>query len=297
MVVRVGDAVMRVSDVTRRLAALPTFQLGSLGKSPGEVRRRYVDTVLVPEMLYGAEASKRRLESRPDVVAKIRDARRRAMVDQIRRERAAQGIPEEELRNYFAEHRDEFEKPERLRIARILTEDEVAAKKVLADAHGVGGPERWTKLAREHSVDASTKMRGGNLGFVFPDGRTDVPQLRVDPSLYAAASGVKDGELVAEPVKEGNRFAVVWRRGTLPKVARTVDEERQHIYDVLLRRHVDAAVDALVADLRKKYWVTGDPSLLDGPLPGEAAPRLPVPAPRPSTSVDPVPRPTDRGLR
>jgi peptidyl-prolyl cis-trans isomerase C len=140
-------------------------------------------------------------------------------------------------------------------------------------------------------------MRGGNLGFVFPDGRTDVPQVRVDPALYTAASRVKDGELVAEPVKEGDRFSVVWRRGTLPKTSRTVDDERARIREVLLRKRVDDAVQALLEQLRKKFLGSAEPDLLEGPLPGEAAPGSAPPVPRASGSADPVPRQTDRGLR
>jgi peptidyl-prolyl cis-trans isomerase C len=53
--------------------------------------------------------------------------------------------------------------------------------------------------------------------------------VRFDPVLFAAAARVKDGEMVGEPVKEGDAFAVVWRRGTLPAVRRSVEEEASAI--------------------------------------------------------------------
>jgi hypothetical protein len=297
VVLRVGDSVLRSSDVGRRIASIPRYQLASLGRSPDEIRHRFLETVLVPELLYAAEASRQKLETRADVLARIRDARRRAIVDQIRKERAAEGVPEDEIQAFFVAHRDEFQKPERIRISRIVTDDEALARRIVAEARGVGGPERWTKLAREHSQDEATKMRGGNLGFVFPDGRTDVPQVRVDPALYTAASSVKDGEIVAEPVKEGDRFSVVWRRGTLPKTSRTVDDERARIREVLLAKRVEDAVQALLEQLRKKFLGSAEPDLLEGPLPGEAASGSVPPVPRASGSADPVPRHTDRGLR
>jgi len=35
VVVHAGSAVLRASDVARRLAAMPSFQLAAFGKSPG----------------------------------------------------------------------------------------------------------------------------------------------------------------------------------------------------------------------------------------------------------------------
>jgi peptidyl-prolyl cis-trans isomerase C len=297
VVARAGGRVLRASDVTRRLAALPKYGLSALGATPNDIRRRFVETVLIPELLYAAEGDRLKVEARTDVVSKVRDARRRALIDQIRKEGAAQGISEEETRTYFESHGGEFEQPERLRISRILTADEALARKIIADARGVGGPERWKRLAREHSVDEATKMRGGSLGFVFPDGRTEYPQLRVDAGLYSAAATVRDGELVAAPVKEGNRFAVVWRRGSLPKVGRTLDDERARIRDVLLRKRADEAVQTLLESLRKQHVTSVDEALLHDPFPAEPASSAPPPAPHGPGSADPVPKQTERGLR
>ena len=71
-----------------------------------------------------------------------------------------------------------------------------ADKQALEKAKADLSPKRWNELARDESVDKTTSMRGGNLGFVAPDGSTTDPNLKVDPALYAAAEKVKDSELV-----------------------------------------------------------------------------------------------------
>lgn len=297
VVVTVGPVTMRASDVARRLAAMPAFQRATLGSTPGEIRKHFVETVLVPEMLDGASAEGRPLERSAPVQHQMRDALRRALIESVRKDALAAGVPDAEVTAYYDAHRDDYRKPERIRIFRILLDDEILATKVLADARGLGGPERFSQLAREHSVDAATKLRSGALGFVFPDGRTDVPQLTVDPALYAAASKVRDGELCPSPVREGTHFAVVWRRGTLPALDRSLDGERLAITALLVRQRVDAAVKTLLEDLRKRDVRDENPALLDA-LP----PENPVPpseerrpgAPRP---VNPVPIPSERGLR
>jgi len=58
------------------------------------------------------------------------------------------------------------------------------AKRIIAESQGAGGPARWRNFARDNSLDAATKLRDGDLGFVRPDGSTETPQLRVDPLAF-----------------------------------------------------------------------------------------------------------------
>ena len=88
---------------------------------------------------------------------------------------------------------------------------------------------------------------------MHPDGDTDTPRVRVDPALFRAAQAVKDGQFVPEPVKEGEKFAVVWRRGSLPAKARTVEQERESMQNLLERRRADDAHAALVLKLRAEF--------------------------------------------
>ena len=195
-------------------------------------------------------------------------------------------------------HRDDYEKPERIRISRILVDDDALARKILTEAKGTAGLDHWNEFARQSSLDAATKMRGGMLGFVYPDGRTESPQVAVDPALYAAAAKVRDGELVPEPVKEGAHLAVVWRRGTLPKLARTYESERDDIRMLLVREHAEKTLATLKEDLRRSSLKDYDPEPLESLDVGD--PVTPKPTPRPSASgvtADPVPHPSERGLR
>jgi peptidyl-prolyl cis-trans isomerase C len=296
VVVRVGPEVARVSDVSRRFAGMPPYQLAGLAQG-ADAKRRFVDGVLVPEMLYGAEGARRNVMSAPAVARRVLDAKRRALVESIRRELADKGIPDAELKAYYDAHASDYRRPERLRLLRILVADEATAKKIIGEARGPGGPQHWATLARESSVDEATKMRSGSLGFVQPDGHTEVPQLAVDPALYAAAAKVRDGDVVPNPVREGDRFAVVWRRGTLPKLDRSFDVERPAITALLLRERTDHAVQGLLEDLRKAQLHDENVALLEL-LPVEPPTHPPVDRlSKTVRSVDPAPSAGERGLR
>jgi peptidyl-prolyl cis-trans isomerase C len=296
-VVRVGALSLTAADVARRLAATPPLELRLLGQTPAEIRRNFVDRVLVPELLYASEADRRGLGKDRAVAHRILDAHRRALVDELRTETHAAGVSEDDVQAYYAAHAGEYHQPERIRIWRILVNDEALARRLLDASRSVAAPERWKDDARANSVDEATKLRGGDLGFVHQDGHTDVPQLDVDPALYAGASKVRDGELVPDPVKEGTHFAVVWRRGTLPKLDRTLADEHDRIRDLLERERFDQSVGTLVAELRKKFVTLEDADVLDSLRVEDTPPAEIHRNPPPLLSADPVPRKTDRGLR
>ncbi len=298
-VVQAGAAKLSLADVQRRLDSIPEFQRRTFGKTDDEVRRHVVDALLVPELLFAEYARERNLAAAPHVRLRLREALERSLADSIVQETTGAGVTDPDLRAYYDAHRDDYVQPERIRIARILVDDEALAKRIATEAAGTAGIERWRNLARENSLDAATKLRGGMVGFVYPDGRTDVPQVAVDPALYAAASKVKDGDLVPGPVKEAGHLAVVWRRGSLPATSRSFETEREAIRTIVVRERAARAFTTLVEGLRQKDVKEENPSLLESLAP--EAPPGPSAGPSPSapaaTSADPVPRVTDRGLR
>lgn len=292
-VVRVGASAYTVRDVEVRLAALPPFQRRSFGSTPEEIRRRFVETVLVPELLLAEEAAARKVAERPGVADRLRLALSQALEGAEREALAASGRPTDaDVRAWFEGNQSRFSAPERFRLARILLATEQEARELIASFGGTVTPPKWSAAAREKSLDQGSHLREGNLGFVRPDGQTDTPRVRVDPALYDAARRVKDGELVPEPVKEGERWAVVWRRGTLGAVQRTLEQEERSIRQLLARRQLEERLDALVARLRAERVKDFDPApieLLQVTSTGDVAersrpglvPRRPAGSPRP----------------
>ncbi len=147
----------------------------------------------------------------------------------------------------------EFEKPARIRIFRILVADRVQAEELRARLGPHATLTAWRALCRDVSLDKATHERGGDLGFVAPDGSTDVPEVSADPALYAAASDLQDGELAAAPVAEGHRFALIWRRGTLPAVQLSETELTPLLVASLERKAVAQETRALLVSLKSAH--------------------------------------------
>jgi peptidyl-prolyl cis-trans isomerase C len=300
-VARVGSATVSADALSRRIAKIPDFQRAALGDSPTKLKRQVLDTLLIPDLLYAQEAERRKLAERPSVQSRERELLRAAIEHALRDETNAKTpVTAEDIRGYFAQNRARFETPRRLHIWRILNDDQALAKKIIVDSKGVDGILRWSQYARESSLDKATHLRNGDLGFVHPDGNTDTPTLRVDPALFSAADSLSDGELAAEPIKEGLHWAVIWRRGSMKAVNRTLDQERGSIRQVLERQRLEQARDELLVSLRAKYVTGLNEAALDKlsfdnqGLPTREATARPA---HPAAAGSSIPEPAEHGTR
>ncbi|MEO7037095.1 MAG: peptidyl-prolyl cis-trans isomerase [Polyangiaceae bacterium] len=263
-VARVGAESVSADALSRRIAKIPDFQRKALADGPDKLKRAVLDTMIVPELLYAQEAQRLKLGERPSLQNRQREILRAAMDRELRQESSAKTpVTAADIKAYFEANSSRFETPRRLHIWRILSDDEALAKKIIADSKAVDGIQRWSTYARENSLDKATHLRNGDLGFVHPDGDTDTPTLRVDPALFAAADALSDGDIAAQPIKEGLHWAVIWRRGSMKAVNRTLEQEQGSIRQVLERQRAEQARAALLADLRAQYLSSLNEAALD----------------------------------
>lgn len=249
-----GARKATVGDVEDRVAEIPPFQLATLGASPREVVKAYVDQVIARDLLLIAGAEQRKLDQEPAVRQQIVRSRSTATLRALRGPiMSPAAVSKEDVVAYYEKNRARFESPERVNLWRIHCKTQDEAKSVLATAKGELTIPKWNDLARDHSMDKATSFRGGNLGFVGADGASNEAGLKVDPALVKAAAGVKDGELVPQPVPEGEGFAVVWRRTTVPATKRSLDEAEPQIRTAIFRERTEVAEKKLIDELRAKH--------------------------------------------
>jgi len=214
VVVEVGQQTLTVAELQRRWQELPLFQRKALGKTDPERLKAFVEQRVVPEMLWQKAATDRLVLADKRSLALEKSVMQQALAERVRRESEnANPVTEADVSAYMELHRQDFDRPERLRLFRIVVANEADALAIIKKLESAPDFEAWRNLAREKSLDRATFMRGGELGFVAADGKSDFPELQIDPVLYAAAARLKDGEISKMPVREGQQFAVIWRRG------------------------------------------------------------------------------------
>jgi len=304
-VIQVGAERLDAAAVARALGRVPAFQLQELGADDAARRRAVVERRLVPELLGYAEAKARGLDHKPRTADRMRELYSKLIDGALERDAAEQQpVTEADIQRYFDEHRARFETPHRMRIWRILVNDEELAKKIIAESRGPAGPARWRNFAREHSLDTATKLRDGDLGFVRADGSTETPRVRVDPAVYSALERLPEGEIAPNPIKVGSALAVVWRRGSLPAISRTVQQEAPAIRALLTRERLEAHRKQLLARLRKEHVELKDAQLLEtlpdamfAPPPSALKVSPPLPSAGRAKAGAETPKPGDRGTR
>jgi peptidyl-prolyl cis-trans isomerase C len=249
--VRLGTLSFSVGEVEDRIAAMPAFQRASFGATPSAIARRFVMEIMVPEALLELRASATGIADKPPAAYAIERARSTGTVRAVRaRVGEASAISNDEVAAYYEQNRERFSSPIRFQIWRILCKTRDEAQAVLDAVKAKPTPANFSALARDHSLDKGSNLRGGDLGFVEEDGSTAEPGLRVDLALVRAVAKVKDGEWVAAPVPEGDYFAVAWRRGTRPAFVRTASEAAPQIRETLRKLRVEYETDELLARLR-----------------------------------------------
>lgn len=136
--------------------------------------------------------------------------------------------------------------PER-RLRHILVASDAEAREIIA-ALSLG--QSFAELAQAHSLDAVSKAKGGDLGFV--------PEGQIMPEIDAAVSGLEPGEFTRDPVETAFGFHVVLleeaRDRPAPAFEAVAPQLRQSLEAAAERRVIDelraaAAVEKLVPDV------------------------------------------------
>lgn len=252
VVARVGAETITAGELSRRIQSIPPFQLKMFGKSEEEIKRNFLERVLVRDLLLAQGAVDRKMDAEENVQDRVRATLRAAMVQQIRLEAIATPITDKDVEKYYNDNIDKYRAPERVALWRILVATREDAAKVLEELKKDGSVKRWNDLARERSLDKATSMRGGNLGYVSPDGKTTDAAIVADKALLDAAKKLKDAELGREPVQEGDRWAVLWKRQTMKPVERTLDQEAPGIRQTLARQRTEQKLEAILGGARKE---------------------------------------------
>jgi peptidyl-prolyl cis-trans isomerase C len=264
VVARVGARTITAADVSRRIAQVPPFQLRAFGKTPDEVRRAFVEKVMVREALLAQGAVDSKLAERDEVAERVRGVLRNAMLARVRAD-AGSGAPisDAEVKQYYEANAAKYHAPARVQIWRIQAASREDAAALLADIKKDPTPKHWNEVAREKSLDRATNLRGGNLGFVAPDGTTSEAGLKVDPAVLAAVNSAKDAELLPAPVQDGERWSVLWRRQSMKPVDRGLDMEAPLIRPILAHERGESRARALVEKLREGYVTDLNPDVVD----------------------------------
>jgi parvulin-like peptidyl-prolyl isomerase len=168
-------------------------------------------------------------------------ARRRA-IDALLAAELKQDPSPQEIADYYQAHRQEFARPERVRLRQILTQDKATAERALRE---LGRGADFAELARQLSRDPSA----ASGGFQGELSRQDLP-----PAFADVIFALQPGEVSRlVPAEYGfHIFQVVSRS---PAEIVPLEDARDEIVEKLRQERADRALATLVEEARRRYNV------------------------------------------
>lgn len=268
-----------VGDVPVTLEALKEAFVGLSKPVQAEYRRQpslltqYADSFVELEIL-AQEAKRRGYDSREQVQRARGKALRTTMASALRRESDAIKPTQEALAAYYKAHESEINKPEFRGAHHIAFETEEAAAAFIKANRRRPDLAVFRRTAMKESLDAESKLRGGDLGFFSADGIRSVGDRSVAPELAKEAFRITArGQISSKPISVGKSFNVVFLSAIQPAVNVPLETAAPNIARKLKQMAFDESRVALLGAARKRYGATVNYELVDGltlPLPNEA---------------------------
>jgi peptidyl-prolyl cis-trans isomerase C len=131
-------------------------------------------------------------------------------------------VGEDQIAKAFEERKAQLAVPERRHLRHLVVKTEDEAKKALAR---INGPETFEAVAKDVSLDTSTKDQGGDLG--------TVSRAQLDPAFGAAAFGAATGATFG-PVETKNGWHVGLVEDVAPGHPLTLEEAHDSLRDTLV---------------------------------------------------------------
>jgi peptidyl-prolyl cis-trans isomerase C len=202
---------------------------------------------LVDQRVYTAAARQEGIDQQPDVKVLVEQAEAEVLAKAYLDARSRQVVTTDDaLRAYYAQHPDDFRAVARVKARHILLQTKSDADEALA---ALKGGADFAALAAEKSVDANTRNKGGELGWV-PRGLMVKP---FEDTLFSLKTGQIGG-----PVQSGYGFHVIR--------ADEVDEGGMPPFDeireAVRQRLIAADVEQLRQQLRTRYHAKVYPDVL-----------------------------------
>jgi peptidyl-prolyl cis-trans isomerase C len=265
-----------------------------------ERKKEFLDNLVRFEVL-AKEAERQGLDKDPEVQLTLRKIMVQKLVQRSFQDPgASKELPDAETQKYYDEHKDEFNRPRKARVAAIVlnapagspdrAKKVATARKALAKvkAEEKKNPMAFQQAVAEFTEDAASKGVAGDLGFKS----AEELEKSFGKEVATAAFALKAGE-VSGVIEGAQGVYVIRLAGVQEELSRSFEQVKGQISQKLNRERRTKEFDELVKKLREQAQVTVDDKALEAvvvaaaPTPTPGAPGMPgmpmtLPAPAPA---------------
>lgn len=221
----------------------------------------------------------------------VEEARDRAAIEKLVAARfpyRPEAVSAEQVARDFEAHARQHDRPAQRRASQIVVADEATARALIKELSR-GDRNAFARAARERSLDAATRTRGGDLGHFDPEGRIEPGGAEVVPKTVAQATFAlqRKGQVARQPIAVPGGYSVVIWTDETPAVRTTLDQVESRIRDQRAKERVESELNALVTELRSSlvkeiHAELVDPVQLDPVTPPDIPSGFPAAPPDPT---------------
>ena len=161
-------------------------------------------------------------------------------------------ITEEDLLDYYRNHRQDYEKEGKVHIASIFlvsggagSDIEKLREKGIEILEKLKKGEQFEALAREYSRGPGAED-GGDLGII--------PVSQIDPQIYNIIKEMEDGD-VSELINRGSSIQIIKLIERREKEMIPFKEVRDGIYETVYNEEIEKRYNVWVEELREGYYI------------------------------------------
>jgi parvulin-like peptidyl-prolyl cis-trans isomerase-like protein len=233
-------------------------------------KKEFLDNLIRFEVL-AKEAERQGLDKDPDVQNTLKKIMVQKLVQKnFQDANGATDVPDADVQKYFDDHKDEYNRPRRVRVAAVIwnapqgspdrAKKVAAAQKALAKlkVEEKKNTLAFAQIVSEYSEDPATKSAQGDLQFKSLDELTKA----FSKEVADAAFQLKAGE-TSPVVQSAQGVYLLKYTGEQPELVRTVDQVKAQIANKLHREKKTKEFDEWLKGLRAKAEVTTDDKALE----------------------------------
>lgn len=167
VIAKINDYAITLEDLNAEInsfnAEIPADKVGEKIESR-EKKISYLKDGMVRKIMLYQAALKRGLDKTDEVRKAIENFKQSILVAELVREETANIEPSaQEIEDYYNQFKEQLKEPEERHLREIIVANEDQAKEILIEV--LKGAD-FVAMAQERSISASTKNKGGDLGYI-----------------------------------------------------------------------------------------------------------------------------------
>lgn len=143
-------------------------------------------------------------------------------------------IPEQEIKNHYNTYGDQYNFTSSMQISHIVVDNMETANKVYQELESGAS---FKLLAREYSIDESSKAEGGYLGFIYTTSQ-------FFPNGYAEVAENIEEHSYSKPFVADDGVVILYLHRKLPSITFTYEEMKPYIKSELALHKQNQSLDA-----------------------------------------------------